>query len=77
MRPFRTTRIRACDGKAQRRDTRRGSRRSAFMAIRALLRVKPVRRHAKHIVALDANPVDRRLLRLARFWFRGRMPMWF
>jgi hypothetical protein len=31
---------------------------SAFVAVRALLGIKPIRRDAEHIVALDADAVD-------------------
>jgi hypothetical protein len=40
---------------------------SALVAIRALFRIKSIRRDAKHIVALDADPVDHRLRRLTGF----------
>jgi hypothetical protein len=35
-------------------------RSSAFVTNRALLGIKPVRRHAEHIIALDADAVDDR-----------------
>jgi hypothetical protein len=39
---------------------------SSLMAVRALLGVEIFRRHAEHIVTLDAHPVQNRLPRLRR-----------
>jgi hypothetical protein len=41
------------------------------MAIRALLRVKILRRNAEHIVTLNANTMQHRLPRRRRIVFRG------
>ena len=38
----------------------REGRRSALVAVGALLGIKPIRRDAEHIVALDADAVDDR-----------------
>ena len=43
----------------------------AFMAIRALLGVKILRRNAEHVVTLDANTMKDWLPRRRRFVFRG------
>jgi hypothetical protein len=46
---------------------------SALVAIRALFGVIPVRRNAKHIVALDANAMQHRLRVIACLRSRRRM----
>jgi len=48
-----------------------GPKNLAFMAVRALLGVKILRRDAKHVVTLDANTMQHRFPGRRRFVFRG------